>query len=94
MQPGVSRREHCTQRQPIAADSVWLLCANSIGASPSTGPAPLLFLVRNGTDNHEICDAVRNRVLNMALEIKSDVGETDADLKKITPQEAKQVDQT
>ncbi len=44
MQPGVSRREHCTQRQPLAADSVWLLRTNSIGASPSTGPAPLLCL--------------------------------------------------
>src|ERR1700677_214122 len=42
MQPGVSWREHCTQRQPLAADSVWLLCPNSIGASPSTRPAPLL----------------------------------------------------
>jgi len=41
-----------------------------------------------------LLDTIRTRVLNMALEIKSEVGETDADLKKITPQGAKQVDQT
>lgn len=39
-------------------------------------------------------DTVRTSVLNMALEIKSEIGETDADLKKITPQDAKKVDQT
>lgn len=39
----------------------------------------------------EVVDTVRNRVLNMALEIQAEVGETDADLKRITPnlQEAK-----
>jgi len=42
----------------------------------------------------EMIDTVRTRVLNMALDIKSEIGETDADLKKITPQEAKKVDQT
>jgi len=41
-----------------------------------------------------LLDTIRTRVLNMALEIKSEVGETDADLKKITPQDAKRVDQT
>lgn len=39
-------------------------------------------------------DTVRTSVLNMALEIKSEIGETDADLKKIAPQDAKKVDQT
>jgi hypothetical protein len=42
----------------------------------------------------EMLDTVRNRVLNMALEIKSEIGETDADFKQITPQNAKKVDQT
>jgi hypothetical protein len=42
----------------------------------------------------EMIDTVRNRVLNMALEIKSEIGDTDADLKEITAQKAKQVDQT
>jgi hypothetical protein len=41
-----------------------------------------------------ILDTVRTRVLNMALEIQSDVGERDEDLKKITPEELKKVDQT
>jgi len=39
-------------------------------------------------------ETIRTRVLNMALEIKSEIGETDADLKKITPQGAEKVDQT
>jgi predicted transcriptional regulator len=42
----------------------------------------------------EMLDTVRNRVLNMALEIKSEVGDTDADLKRITVSESKKVDQT
>lgn len=42
----------------------------------------------------ELVDTVRNRVLNMALELQSEVGETDDDLKKITPQEARKIDQT
>jgi hypothetical protein len=41
-----------------------------------------------------ILDTVRTRVLNMALEIQSDVGEKDEDLKEITPEESKKVDQT
>lgn len=41
-----------------------------------------------------ILDTVRTRVLNMALEIQSDVGERDEDLKEITPEESKKVDQT
>ncbi len=39
-------------------------------------------------------DTIRTRVLNMALEIKFEIGKTDADLKTITAQEAKNVDQT
>jgi len=41
-----------------------------------------------------IVDTVRTRVLNMALEIQSEVGEKDEDLKEITPEESKKVDQT
>jgi hypothetical protein len=41
-----------------------------------------------------IIDTVRTRVLNMALEIQSEVGEKDEDLKEITPEESKKVDQT
>jgi hypothetical protein len=41
-----------------------------------------------------ILDTVRTRVLNMALEIQSDVGEKDEDLNEITPEESKEVDQT
>lgn len=41
-----------------------------------------------------ILDTVRTRVLNMALEIQSDVGERDEDLREITPEELKKVDQT
>jgi hypothetical protein len=41
-----------------------------------------------------IVDTLRTRVLNMALEIQSDVGEKDEDLKGITPEESKKVDQT
>jgi hypothetical protein len=41
-----------------------------------------------------LLDTVRNRVLNMALEIQSEIGKTDRDLERITPQEAKKVDQT
>lgn len=33
----------------------------------------------------ELLDTVRNRVLNMALEIQSEVGESDEDLKRLTP---------
>ena len=41
-------------------------------------------------------DTIRTRVLNMALELKSEVGETDEDLKQVGPksQVAKKVDQT
>jgi AbiTii-like protein len=39
-------------------------------------------------------DTVRNRVLNMALEIQTEIGDSDKDLKKITPEESKKVDQT
>jgi len=42
----------------------------------------------------EMLDTVRNRVLNMALEIRSEVGQTDDDLKTITEQDARKVDQT
>jgi hypothetical protein len=41
-----------------------------------------------------IVDTVRTRVLNMALEIQSEVGGKDEDLKEITPEESKKVDQT
>lgn len=41
-----------------------------------------------------LLDTVRTRVLNMALEIKSEVGGTDADLEHIGPREAEKVDQT
>ncbi len=41
-----------------------------------------------------ILDTVRTRVLNMALEIRSEIGDKDEDLKKITPEESKKVDQT
>ena len=41
-----------------------------------------------------IVDAVRTRVLNMALEIQSELGGKDEDLKEITPEESKKVDQT
>jgi len=39
-------------------------------------------------------DSVRNRVLNMALEIQTEIGDNDKDLKKISPEESKRVDQT
>jgi hypothetical protein len=38
----------------------------------------------------ELVDVVRTRVLNMALEIQSEVGERGQDLKRISPQEAKE----
>jgi len=41
-----------------------------------------------------IIDTLRTRVLNMALEIQSEIGGKDEDLKKITPEESKKVDQT
>ena len=41
-----------------------------------------------------IVDTVRTRVLNMALEIQSEIGDNDEDLKKITSEESKKVDQT
>jgi len=41
-----------------------------------------------------IVDTVRTRVLNMALEIRSTIGDKDEDLKKITPEESQKVDQT
>jgi hypothetical protein len=41
-----------------------------------------------------LLDTVRTRVLNMALEIKSEIGETDDDLKALTPANAKRVEQT
>ncbi|HEY4901310.1 MAG TPA: hypothetical protein VIH91_10885 [Terriglobales bacterium] len=42
----------------------------------------------------EVVDSVRTRVLNMALEIQSEIGERDEDLKRMTPQSAQRVDQT
>lgn len=42
----------------------------------------------------ELLDTVRNRVLNMALEIQSEVGKKDEDLKKMTPQIEEKIDQT
>jgi hypothetical protein len=43
----------------------------------------------------ELLDVVRTRVLNMALEIQSEVaGKDEDDLKHMTPQETKQIDQT
>jgi hypothetical protein len=41
-----------------------------------------------------LVDTVRTRVLNMALEIQTELGEKDEDLKEITPEESKKVDQT
>jgi hypothetical protein len=41
-----------------------------------------------------VLDTIRTRVLNMALEIQSEIGDTDVDLKDITPEESKKVDQT
>ena len=41
-----------------------------------------------------IVDTVRTRVLNMALEIRAEIGDKDADLEKITAEESKKVDQT
>jgi hypothetical protein len=41
-----------------------------------------------------LIDTVRTRVLNMALEIQSEIGETDADLKAMTPAHVKKVEQT
>jgi len=41
-----------------------------------------------------IVDTVRTRVLNMALEVQSEVGEKDEDLKEITPDKSRKVDQT
>ena len=41
-----------------------------------------------------IVDTVRTRVLNMALEIQSDIGEKDEELKEITAEESEKVDQT
>lgn len=41
-----------------------------------------------------IIDTVRTRVLNMALEIQSELGERDEDLKEITPEKSQIVEQT
>lgn len=41
-----------------------------------------------------ILDTVRTRVLNMALEIQTELGGKDEDLEEITPEESKKVDQT
>ena len=41
-----------------------------------------------------VLDKVRNRVLNMALELRSEIGKADADLEKITPQLKAKVEQT
>jgi hypothetical protein len=41
-----------------------------------------------------VLDTVRTRVLNMALDIQSDLGEKDEDLKEVTPEGSKKVDQT
>ena len=41
-----------------------------------------------------IIDTVRTRVLNMALEIQSELGERDEDLKEITPEKSRMVEQT
>lgn len=40
-----------------------------------------------------VIDAVRNRVLNMALEIQAEFGAADDDLKRIPPKEAERLDQ-
>lgn len=42
----------------------------------------------------ELVDTVRTRILNMALEIQSELGERAHDFKHITAQEAKNIDQT
>jgi len=42
----------------------------------------------------ELLDTIRNRILNLALELKSDIGESDADLKRAAPQQAQKVDQS
>jgi hypothetical protein len=41
-----------------------------------------------------IVDTIRNRALDMALELKSEVGDTDEALKQMTPQKEKKADQT
>jgi AbiTii len=41
-----------------------------------------------------ILDTIRTRVLNMALEIRSEIGKTDADLERLTPEKAERVEQT
>jgi hypothetical protein len=41
-----------------------------------------------------VLDTIRTRVLNMALEIQSEIGDADVDLKSITPEESKKIDQT
>jgi len=41
-----------------------------------------------------IIETVRNRLLRVALDIQAEVGEKDEDLKMITPDEARKVDQT
>ena len=41
-----------------------------------------------------LLDTIRTRVLNMALELQTEIGNADDDLRKITPEESKQVDQT
>ena len=41
-----------------------------------------------------VLDTVRTRVLNMALEIQTELGGKDEDLEEITPEESKKVDQT
>jgi hypothetical protein len=40
----------------------------------------------------ELLDTVRNRVLNVALEIQSEVGKRDEDLKHITPQSEEKIE--
>jgi len=40
----------------------------------------------------EVLETVRNRVLNVALEIKSELGERDEDLKNITPQSEEKIE--
>src|ERR1035438_1250721 len=42
----------------------------------------------------ELLDTVRNRTLNMALEIKTEIGSRDEDLRRMSPNDFDKVDQT
>jgi hypothetical protein len=41
-----------------------------------------------------LLDTIRTRILNMALELRSEIGSADEDLKTITPEESKKADQS